>query len=381
MRHSPYVMLDFSSGRRNVASSKAAMILGALDWGMRSGVPLHEALATLVKRRLKIGALSTEIFGCERRWVPAVSLAAEALEKGMPVSEALRHLEFFLPEYVFHALKEAERRGRVEETLSVLHESVSRSDSVYKRRLNAFCFPLAELFVCSGIMAFTLSLVMPRFFKMLGEFFQEIPPSPFFTFLPVMADSALYFFYGALLVPPSLMVFRFFHRREPVARAVFEALMLRLPFLGRDAKRMAILEAAVMMSALLAAGCDMREAAEVARSASRSYWFKKRLSVFVERLDGGGNWADAWEAMELGFPFLDWLVRNAALREEPGEGFLSMSLFLSNEISSFSVVFAKAVEVLGIFFNASLAVLMMAGVFLFLIHITRYLSATAPLGM
>ena len=381
MGRSPYEPLEFPKNFGEVPAGKAAAILGALDWGARCGIPFHEALETIIRRRLNVGRFDTEIFGRERRWRVAVSLAVESLESGAPLSESLRCLEHFLPEYVFHALVEAERRGAdMERTLSALHSCVSRGADVYRRRVNAFIFPFLELFACSGLMVLIIMLVLPRFDRICREFAVESLPW-FLSICDRFGSSFIYFFCGLMLLLPSLAVLRFFHIHEPFARALFEALMLRVPFLGRDIRRMAILDAATVMSALLSAGCDVVEAAKVARLSLGSHWLRGRFSVFIERLESGEPWADAWDSMDLGFPFLDWLARNGTAREDPLGCFSSMSAFLSREISSFSIVFAKAVEVLGIFFNASLVVLTAYAVLGFLSRLLGDLAAVAPLGM
>jgi hypothetical protein len=80
---------------------------------------------------------------------------------------------------------------------------------------------------------------------------------------------------------------------------------------------------------------------------------RRRLERFSGYVSHGACWAAAWEGMELGFPFLDWLVRNAAIREEPLEGFSSIAAFLRGEISRFTLIFARGVEIAATLLNAA----------------------------
>jgi type II secretory pathway component PulF len=353
------------------------MILGALEWGVRSGIPLHDALETLIKRKIKISGLTKDLTGRESRWVPAVSLAVEDLQAGIPPSEALRQVERFLPEYVFLALKEAEKHDRLQETLQALGEQTSRGVGIYKERMMAFVFPLLELLLCSAIALFFLVFIAPKFKYIYAEFYIDTAMPAATDIITRLGEPAMYFLGALILLPPSIAVFRFFHKREPLARAVFDATIIRLPFLGRDAKKMALLDATSIMASLIAAGCDVKTATETARAAARSHWARAKLSILAEELDKGTKWADAWEAMDLGFPFLDWLVRNAGTRENPNGAFTAISKLLRNEISQFTIVFSKTVEVAGILFNALLAGTIVLGFAYGLFHLIKTVNEQA----
>jgi len=70
-------------------------------------------------------------------------------------------------------------------------------------------------------------------------------------------------------------------------------------------------------------------------------------------VESGENWSDAWEEMHIGSPAHNWIVRNAASRENPYEGFRMLSEWLRTEINSQTNISMRFFEVFCIFFNAT----------------------------
>lgn len=48
---------------------------------------------------------------------------------------------------------------------------------------------------------------------------------------------------------------------------------------------------------------------------------ERRLNRFIGALRKGTPWLDAWEQAEIGWTFERWVLRNAAAREDPADGF------------------------------------------------------------
>jgi general secretion pathway protein F len=354
----------------SMPGNKASQILGTLGWAVRCGVPLGQALLTLVKKKKLPRPFTKNLLGREKNWTKTISLATEDLDNGFPLSEALRHLERFLPKYVIPAVKEAERNNRLQEVLPILSEQTARRVAVFGKRVSATIFPSLLVAICLflgsvSIVQIAMVLISSR----------EIPLSlvavlPFFVRFCVLISLSL-----ALLIP-SIFILRFIYKREPFSRAVFETLLIHLPWIGRDLKRMAILDATSAMAGLVAAGAGLREAAEIAAESSRSHWMGKRLRLLATEIEAGGKWPDAWEKMGLGFPFLDWLIRNAAARENPVEGFSSITALLRNDISRFTILFAKAMDFSATLFNAALVASIVIVSLNMLFSITRHCAET-----
>ena len=130
-------------------------------------------------------------------------------------------------------------------------------------------------------------------------------------------------------------------------------ILVHVPFFGKQVKKIGLLELSGAMATLTGAGYDVLEAAKWNSDTVSGYWLKKRLRNFVKSVESGENWSDTWEEMHLGSPAQNWIVRNAASRENPYEGFRMLSKWLRDEINSQTNISMIFFEVFCIFFNAT----------------------------
>jgi type II secretory pathway component PulF len=124
----------------------------------------------------------------------------------------------------------------------------------------------------------------------------------------------------------------------------------------------------------LASGKGMAESAELCRDTVARPWLRRRLDRFIAEVRAGEPWADAWARMKLGSPLHEWMVRNAAARENPAEGFFQLTAWLNEEICRKHRLFLRFAEVAGILFNAALVALFVLGMFEVLVDTIRFLS-------
>jgi hypothetical protein len=75
------------------------------------------------------------------------------------------------------------------------------------------------------------------------------------------------------------------------------------------------------MLAGLNSGDDILAAAQWSKGACASGWNRRRLRQVIRRISAGESWVAAWTYSFRGTPLDDWLLRNAAARECPAEGF------------------------------------------------------------
>jgi type II secretory pathway component PulF len=124
----------------------------------------------------------------------------------------------------------------------------------------------------------------------------------------------------------------------------------------------------------LASGKGIAESAELCRDTVARPWLRRRLDRFIVEVRAGEPWADAWARMKLGSPLHEWMIRNAAARENPAEGFSQLTAWLNEEIRRKHRLFLRFAEVAGILFNAALVALFVLGMFEVLVDTIRLLS-------
>ena len=103
---------------------------------------------------------------------------------------------------------------------------------------------------------------------------------------------------------------------------------------------------------------------------------RKKLLKFAGSVKNGKDWALEWREMKLGISINDWIVTNSAARNNPAEGFDTMLVWLSNDVTKASVKKLRWIEIAGILFVglivASTAIALLGSIF----RIIGYLSET-----
>ena len=339
---------------QNPSADKSARIMSTLAWGVRCNIPLDKALLTLIGKTVKERGWNIVIIWKKSSlWKHSITLAVNDLKNGMPLSVAISHLERYLPPYLPSAIAEAERKEHLAELLPILAKQMNYVSGVYRRRVSAFSYPGLQFFYCFFIASGMIRLVLPRFQRIYEEMYGNHP-------LPALTTAVFHFGGAVSLILPVIggiviyyFIFRFFYRHEPTARIVGDFFMLPIPFIGKDMKKMALTELAGSMASFTKIGLDVITAAELSRETLSAYWLRKKLDIFIEDTKNGKKWIDAWEDMNLGFPFYNWIARNAASREKVSEGFMQMMKWLRKDISAFSRGFIRTIEVCGVLFNAT----------------------------
>jgi len=337
----------------NVCSTKHGQIFSTLAWGMRCNIPLDEALLTLRTGKYKDTLLNKIVIWEQKfHWNRDITRTAEDLRNGFPLCEAITHLKQYFPPYIESAIREAERSHALDKVLPLMARQMRYAVDVYKQRTISFTYPIIQLIQSFGIASGIILFIIPKFKRIYTEFgdlesFPAITQAilDFSEYFPVMLrflfEIAFFF-----------TLFRFLYKRVPGGRFITDLFLFHLPFVGKDMRKMAFLEFAGSMACYTEAGMDIIDAAELSSETVSSFWMRRRISVFIKKTRNGIKWIDAWDAMNLKFPFYDWIARNAASREKVTDGFMQMMKWLKNDISRFSIIFVKCVEIIGLLLNA-----------------------------
>lgn len=340
--------LIFSTGSERSAAmgfnrdqSRACMVADTLAWAVTHHIPLHEALRGLpFYRDRRIGprgrralAFLRDLFIPFRpffwimnmRWSYHVRVIIEDLENGEPLSSTLeRNLGRHFPGFFLMALARAEREKRLEAALPLLARQLSFPASVASDRKAELSVGILKILFAFQILTFVTIAVLPKFEEIVRDLLEE----PF-------SASAISFWNTRFLFKYILGV------GFAIASVLFivchiegigEYVVLRLPVIGRDLRCFLLSDLARSMAAFLRQGEDIVTSAEWSLKATRSYWLRKRLQRFTEEVRRGTNWLDAWSNIGLQRPLDDWLIRNAAARQDPASGFDLMAQWLHQEI-------------------------------------------------
>ena len=260
----------------------------------------------------------------QARWRERLMLLAGDLEEGRSFAYALeRHLGQFLPPYFLPALSEAEAKGQLATVLPLLIRSLSGAPTAMRTLQGALTYPLIQLFMIGSVLSGLILFIVPKFLVLLHEMAPGYQGSHMVWLLHTIALVKALLPFLPLL--PALLLLGFVLRFVPSARQAIQDLFFGVPLFGRIPARTGLIEAASAMSAFLAAGMNMLEAARCAKSKVQRRWARQKLDRFLADLEAGKAWQQAWNTTGFSTPLTSWILENAAAREQPREGFQTVA--------------------------------------------------------
>lgn len=329
---------DYSFPRLSRDAFRVRLVADTLAWAVSHGMPLQEALrnlpfyrglATRLPKWRSCVALLRDVLVPFRpllwfpniRWSWAIRLMIEDLERGEPLSSALeKHLGEYFPGFYVMGVAKAERDGLLETALPVLARQVEYPAAMAGRRKLAYFLSFWRFIIIVPIILLLFVFILPVFKDMYGQFGGTMPYDIHtgWTLPAIVAQLGCFV----------ILVFLLLSKIQGLG----EYVLLRFPLLGPDFRRFVLSDLARSMAAFVRQGEDLVSAAEWSMKSTRSYWLRRRLEEFVTALRRGVYWPEAWDKIGKGTPLEQWLVRNAAAREDPAAGLELLAEWLQQEI-------------------------------------------------
>lgn len=260
-------------------------------------------------------------------WRTRLTMIAGDLEEGRPLSTAFeRHLGRFLPAHFVPALRQAEEADCVATALPLLVRNLSASTRALQELRGVLAYPVIQFLVMASILSGLLVFIVPRFSKMADEMmpgYHSRSTELLSALRWVNADTGPWLVLGIVGVAGLRLAWPWFRRRAG-GRRLIESVCLHLPIVGRFTRRLGLVEAA---------GADVSAAAQRAAASVESGWARRRLAQFASALAAGTPWPDAWTTLAVQAPLCDWMLRNAAARERPCEGFQAVAEWAADDLN------------------------------------------------
>lgn len=307
-----------------------SLFADTLAWAVCHGIPLEEALATLV-RPVTTGpthVLSAVPRSRAKRFAGDLQRLLRVLRAGIPLADALEQtMSSLLPGFFIRGVARAQRDNRLAEVLPLLADQITR-----RSRVGTIVRHVGAHVAVQAVGAFmTLLFVVGRVAPHIAEIMQEISGRPgkdtrfalaTSVFEAIVAISLLTAVLGLALIKG--------RRRLWCERWV----ILKLPVIGRHYRRKVVADAARELTVLLREGQDLVPAVGCVANTTPSAWLQREMVRFGRRLHGGEHWAVAWESLDAADDFSRWAVRNAAQREDPAAGFEILADHYQDELDT-----------------------------------------------
>lgn len=233
---------------------------------LRAGLPLVQSLGKLRARESRKG------------WRGVFAGIQAALEDGATFSQSLSQLPQLFDAMYINLIRAGEEGGTLADTLQRLADVSEHRDELRSKVSLALVYPLIMLGVGTATVAILLTLVVPMFTQVFQEMNQTLPLP---TRMLVNASSVMKAWWWLILPVAALVamgVLRF--AKTPTGARIRDALVLRLPRLGKAVSMAEIGAFARTLGMLLSNGVAVVRALEVTAATLRNHYFR----VEVERV-------------------------------------------------------------------------------------------------
>lgn len=330
---------QYTIGRYNespegsLSTSGAALLASTLAWAANNKIPFHQAILSMTSTGYPSRNIILFLLPNSKNWNKCLEAVYSDLVNGCPLYKTLRkRLSYFLPEYYLQAVEKAEKDGHLPEVLPHFAKRMNLASEIRLSYRTTLTIPFIEFLMISGIMCLMSVFILPNFNKIFDELFggAKAPFNTGFTgFVCHVYSTFGYNLFYIILIGILLM---FLLRICQVFRNIFmmlmEEFMIHLPYFRTQLKNMAMLELSASISSYLAAGEDIFNAMKFSRKACNHLWLRRKLGRCIRQMERGTDWLDAWRQMKLNQPLNEWIICNAAARQNIAAGFDTMTDWL-----------------------------------------------------
>jgi type IV pilus assembly protein PilC len=191
----------------------------------------------------------------------AVDTVRSDVETGTSLSGALsRHPKIFSKLFV-SMVRAGEAAGVLDQVLLQLAVTLERQAALRSKVRSAAAYPVAVLFLVSGIATAMLIFVVPMFKSMYKQVGGKLP-TPTLMLISVSHIFSSYFPFIVVFVVGAVVGTRRFVR-TPRGRFLWDTIKLRVPIFGRVVHRTALSRFAHTLSVLLRSGVPILESLEI----------------------------------------------------------------------------------------------------------------------
>jgi len=272
---------------------------------LRAGIPILQAI-TMLRRRATSARLRTVLAEIE-----------EAIRGGSALSQAFAAQGATFPRIYTASILAGERSGALDEVLSRYVNYMRRSVGLRRKIRGALAYPTFLLMASLGMVVFLTVYVVPRMSGLFAGFGGNLP-------LPtqiVMGISgwltANIFWVAPLVIVGSVAALIW--SRTPPGRLTIDALMLKIPLVGKLLVQMTTAQAARSLATLLAGGITLVESWEIAAESITNMELRRRSAGILPLIREGRSFTESLETAawmpELAMDMVGIGERSGSLRE------------------------------------------------------------------
>jgi len=314
--------------------------------------------ATPIEESLKVVALQFE--KSPMRGV-LLDVRAKVLE-GARLSEALRaHPKTFDNLYVA-LIASGEGSGRLAAVMDRLASDMEAAQKIRRKIIGATVYPIVLSVVALGVVTILMLAVVPKVVEQFDTFGQDLPGLT----KAVIAVSGWLKAYGLIAAIGLVagIIFINLALRNPDLRFKKDALMLRLPLLGRVTRDLNAARFARTMAGLIDSGTPSLQAMETARHTLKNTVMNRAVTAAAVRVREGQALSEALRRTQVFPPLVTQMVAGGEASGDIGKMFSKSADYLESEFDAATTIFLSLLEPLIIIFLSAIVLLIIGAIFL-----------------
>lgn len=296
--------LKFSS--KKIPSNKLSTFSSDLAVYMKAGVPLVNAVR-LAKTQSKTDDTMNSF----------LSSILTFLEEGKSFYQSLElQSTFELPQFYLQSIKISENGGMLEDVLVKMSGFLTEQEKINKQVKNALTYPIFIISVAIGMIAFMLTVVVPKIEAIFDNLHQELP-----LITKIVLSSAEFFsnYWMFILVffTSSTIIIKYYLKTNKNFRYYYDFAMLRIPILGKLIETIELGRFAYMSSVLIKSGVPFVQTIRLGSNTLKNSVLQKCFSQAGARVVEGEKFSKSIGNFE--YKIEQSFVEAIALGEETSE--------------------------------------------------------------
>ena len=286
---------------------------------VRTGIPIVDAVMVVEQ-------------GTDNKRFKAILVEIrEALESGVPFSEALAPHANIFPSYYLGILRSAELTGQLDTVLDQLSTYIERDMEARSKVKSALTYPMVVMVMSIMTMVIMVTFVLPKFVVFFEDLDAELP-LPTRLLLGVSKTFSTWWWLMAIVVAILIGLF-ILSGKSPAGRRIRHGAFLKMPVVGEIVRYSAIERFCRIIAAMMKAGVPLPEAMASAIESTNNQIFEDGLRTARDQMLEGDGVAEPLGRTAL-FPAA--AIQMIRVGEETGT--------LDTQIESAAVYYARELE-------------------------------------
>ncbi len=296
------VSLDVSSWFERITPQDLALMTRQLATLVGAGLPLVECL----------GALTEQVDSARQKKV--LSQVREMVVEGGTLADAMKqHPSVFNDLYV-NMVRAGEASGALDIVLVRLAEYTERAAALRQKVRSAMTYPAFMGLASMGILFFLLSYVVPKVTRIFEERDAQLPTMTVIL-LAISGFLSTYWWVIVGLLVIAVIAVRV-STRTPAGKLRFDRVVLRIPYVGKVLKKVALARFSRTLSTLLLGGIPLLQSLDIVKHVVSNLVLSNAIEEGRNSIREGHSVAEPLRRSGL-FPPL--LVHMIAVGEKSGE--------------------------------------------------------------